>query len=71
MTSPLHIVFVLLLESVATLNVLNIDTWNEITIYHKFELKEFKFSLSAAKNSKLPSTGTVKIDLNTDVTKKP
>ena len=64
--TPLEIDF--LLDSGATLNILNNETWNEIKEYHKLQLKASTFVLSAANYSKLQSNGTVKLNLYPDVT---
>ena len=50
------------LDSGATLNILNTDTWNEIKEHHKLQLKALLFVLSAAaNNSKLQSKSTVNL----------
>ena len=66
--SPPHLEIDFLLDSGATLNILNNDTWNEIKEYHQLQLKASTFVLSAANNSKLQSNGTVKLKLYPDVT---
>ena len=66
--SPPHIEIDLLLDSGATLKILNTDTWNEIKEYHKLQLKASTFVLSAANHSKLQSKGTVKLTIYPDVT---
>ena len=66
--SPPHLEIDFLLDSGATLNILNNDTWNEIKEYHKLQLKASTFVLSAANNSKLQSNGTIKLKLYRDVT---
>ena len=49
--SPPHLEIDFLLDSGATLNILNNDTWNDIKEYHKLQLKASTFVLSAANNS--------------------
>ena len=66
--SPPHLEIDFVLDSGATLNILNTDTWNEIKEYHKLQLKASIFVLSAANNCKLQSKGTVKLTLYSDVT---
>ena len=66
--SPPHLEIDFLLNSGATFNILNNDTWNEIKEYHKLQLKASTFVLSAANNSKLQSNGTVKLTLYPDLT---
>ena len=66
--SPPHLEIDFLLDSGATLNILNTDTWNEIKGHHNLQLKASIFVLSAANNSKLQSKGTVKLTLYLDVT---
>ena len=66
--SPPHLEIDFLLDSVATLNILNTDTWNEIKEYHKLQLRASTFVLSAANNSTLQSKGTIKPTLYPDVT---
>ena len=69
--SPPHLEIDFLLDSGATLNVLNTDTWNEIKDYHKLQLEASTFVLSAANSSKLQSKGTVKLTLYPVVTESP
>ena len=64
--SPPHLEIDSLLDSGATLNVLNTDTWNEIK--DKLQLEASTFVLSAANNSKLQSKSTVKLTLYPVVT---
>ena len=66
--SPPHLEIDFLLDSGATLNIINNDTWNEINEYHTLKLKTSTFALSAANNTKLQSKGTVKLMLYPDVT---
>ena len=66
--SPPQVEIDFLLDSGATLNILNTDTWNELKEYHTLKLKPSKFVLSAANNSKLHSNGTIKLTLYPDVT---
>ena len=66
--SPPHLEKDFLLDTGATLNILNTDTWNKINEYHNLQIKASTFVLSAAKNSKLPSNGTVKLTLYPDAT---
>ena len=68
--SPPHLEIDFLLDSGATLNILNNETWNEIKEYHKLQLKASTFVLSAANNLKLQSNGTVKLNLYPDATEK-
>ena len=56
------------LDSGATFNVLNNDTWNEIKEYHKLQSKASIFVLSAANNSRFKPNGTVKPIFYPDVT---
>ena len=49
--SPPHLEIDFLLDSSATLIIINTDTWNEIKEYLKLQLKATIFVLSAAKNS--------------------
>ena len=56
-----------LIDSGATFNVLNNDTWNEIKDCQKLPLKASTFVLSAAYKSKLQSYGTIKLILYPDV----
>ena len=57
-----------LLDSGATLCLLNNDTWIGIKEYHKLQLNASIFVLSTAKNSILQSNGTIKLTLYPDVT---
>ena len=66
--SPLHLEIDFLLDSGATLNILNTDFWNEIKEYHKLQIKATTFVLSAANKSKLQSSGTIKLTLYLDIT---
>ena len=66
--SPPHIEIDYLLDFGASLNLLNNDTWIEVKEYHKLQLKASTFVLSAAKNSRLQSNGTIKRTLYRDVT---
>ena len=66
--SPPSLEIDFLLASGATLNILNTDTWNKIKKCHKLQLKASTFVLSAAKNSKLQSKGTVKFTFYPAVT---
>ena len=66
--SPPYLEIVFLLDSGATLYILNTDTWNEIKKYQKLHLKASTFALSAANNSQLQSKGAVKLTLYPDVT---
>ena len=66
--SPPHLEMDFALDSAATLNILNTDTWNEIKENRKLQLKASTFVLSATNNSKLQSKGTVKLTLYPDVT---
>ena len=66
--SPSHLEKDFLLNSSATLNILNNNIWNEMKEYHKLKLQESIFVLSAANNSKLQSNGTIKLTLYPDVT---
>ena len=66
--SPSHLEVDFLLDSGATLNILNTDTWNEIKDYHRLKLKASILVFSAANNSKLQSKGRVKLTLYPDVT---
>ena len=54
----------LLVESGASLNVLNNDTWNEINEYHKLQIKASTFVLSAANNSRLQSNGKIQLTIS-------
>ena len=65
---PSHLEIGFLLDSGATLNVFNKDTWNEIKENNKLQLTKSAFVLSAANDSKLQSSGTVKITIYPDVT---
>ena len=65
---PPHLETEFLLDSGATLNILNNDTWNENKEYHKFYLKARTFVLSAANIFKLQSKGTIKFKFHPDVT---
>ena len=65
---PPHLETNFLLDSGATLNILNTDTRNEIKEYHKLQLKASTFVLSAAINSKVQSNGTIELTLYPDVT---
>ena len=49
--SPPHLERDFLIDSGATLNILNTDTWNQIKDYHKLQLKATTFVLSAANNT--------------------
>ena len=51
-TFPPHLEIDFPLESGATLNILNNDTWNGIKEYCKLQLKASRFFLSVANNSK-------------------
>ena len=51
--SPPHLEIDFLLDSGATLIVLNNDTWNEIKEYHKLQLKASTFVLSAANYNRM------------------
>ena len=66
--SPPHLEIDFLLDSGATLNILNTDTRIEIKEYHKLRLKASTFVLSAAFNSKVQSNGTIELTLYPDVT---
>ena len=66
--SPPHLEIDFLLDSGATIYILNTENWNEIKEYHKLQLKAPIFVLSAANNSKLKSTGPMKLTLYPDVT---
>ena len=66
--SASHLEIDFLLDSGATLNILNTDTWNETKEYHKLQLKLSTFVLSKANNSKLQLSGTIKLTLYPDVT---
>ena len=66
--SPPHLEIGFLLDSAATLNVINTDTWTEIKKYHKLQLKASTCVLSAANNCELLSNGTLKLTLYPDVT---
>ena len=66
--SPQHLEIEFLLDSGATLNILNTDTWIELKEYYTLRLKPSTFVLSAANNSKLHSNGTIKLTLHPDVT---
>ena len=68
--SPPHLEIDFLLDSGASPNVLNNDTWNEIQEYHKLKLQASTFVLSAANNSRLQSNGTIKLTLHPDVSEK-
>ena len=67
--SPQHLEIEFLLDSGATLNVINNDTWNEIKEYPKLQIKASTFVIFAANKSKLQLKGTVKLTLYPDVTK--
>ena len=66
--SQRHIEIDFLLDSGATLNILNIDTWNEIEKHHKLQLKTPTFVLSANNYSKMDSNGKFKLTLYPDLT---
>ena len=66
--SPPHLEIDLLIDSQATLKVLNNDTWNENKEYFKLQMEALKLVLSAANTSKLQSNETVKLTLYPDVT---
>ena len=65
--SPLHLEIDFLIDSGASLNVLNNDTWNEDKEYYKLQLKASTVVLSAANNSRLQSDGRIKLSLYPDV----
>ena len=65
--SPPHLEIDFLLDSGATLNILNNDTWNKIKEYHSLRLKASTFVLSAANNTKLQSNGSIKLKLYPDL----
>ena len=67
-TSPPNLEIDFLLDSGATLHILNNDTWNEIWDYHKLQLKACLFVILEANNSELQSNDTVKLTLYPDVT---
>ena len=66
--SPPHLEIDFLLDSGATLNILNTDTCNEVKEYHKLQLKATTSVLSATNNSKLQSSRTIKLAIYPDVT---
>ena len=66
--SPPHHENELQLDSGATVNVLNNDTWRKIKEYHRVQLRASPFVLSAADILKKHSSGAVKVDLHPDVT---
>ena len=66
--SPPHHENDFLIDSGATLNVLNNDTWSEIKEYHRVQLRASTFVLSAADILKKHSSGAVKVALHPDVT---
>ena len=68
MISQPHLEIDFLLDTGATLNILNTDTWNEIKKNHKLQLNASTIVLSAANSSKIQSNGTKTLTIYPEVT---